>query len=261
MKKCLLVLCAFCSVFVVFADQEKGVERTKKNFQQKRAEVNMRRNGGFLERPGSYQGKILIIDERSKPDVEQLQSVATEFLKYNKFNLQVVSSETGEKCRKLKIKEKGGNVGVFIVEDDITPTLLVAPEDGWAVVNVKALVSGVAKSRLAPRRIQKEVLRALGYVCGGMSTRFETSIAGPVAKPEDLDGKVEMQLPFDVTSTFNSNLAKFGVTPFLQTTYRTACKEGWAPQPTNDFQRVVWEEYHTKPSEPIKIKYDPKKGL
>ena len=43
-------------------------------------------------------------------------------------------------------------------------------------------------------------------------------------------------------------------------TYRRACEQGWAPQPTNDVQKAIWAEFHTKPTEPMQIKFDPKKG-
>jgi hypothetical protein len=50
-----------------------------------------------------------------------------------------------------------------------------------------------------------------------------------------------------------------GVTPTLVAHYRQACKQGWAPAPTNDVQRAIWNKVHELPSDPIKIKYDPKR--
>ena len=48
-----------------------------------------------------------------------------------------------------------------------------------------------------------------------------------------------------------------GFAPYRRTTYKRACKEGWAPAPTNDFQRAVWEkikaEQGEKPTNPIRI--------
>ena len=32
-----------------------------------------------------------------------------------------------------------------------------------------------------------------------------------------------------------------GITPIYRTTYRQACIEGWAPAPTNDFQKAIFE--------------------
>ena len=41
--------------------------------------------------------------------------------------------------------------------------------------------------------------------------------------------------------------------------YRTACQQGWAPAPTNDAQRTIWQEVHQIPDKPITIKFDPKR--
>ena len=41
--------------------------------------------------------------------------------------------------------------------------------------------------------------------------------------------------------------------------YSRACREGWAPPPTNDVQRTIWKQVHAVPDKPIKIEFDPKK--
>ena len=49
------------------------------------------------------------------------------------------------------------------------------------------------------------------------------------------------------------------VTQRSVTNYRTAVKEGWAPQPTNDVQKAIWDKVHAMPTEPLKIKSETKK--
>ena len=53
---------------------------------------------------------------------------------------------------------------------------------------------------------------------------------------------------------------RFGVSKERRVPYRVACQQGWAPAPTNDYQKAVWEEVHAVPSDPMKIEFDPKKG-
>ena len=53
---------------------------------------------------------------------------------------------------------------------------------------------------------------------------------------------------------------KAGVTKSKMTTYLKACQEGWAPAPTNDYQKAIWEETRKLPEKPLQIKFDPKKG-
>lgn len=52
-------------------------------------------------------------------------------------------------------------------------------------------------------------------------------------------------------------LPALGFEPAVVATYLTACREGWAPAPTNDFQRVIWEralsEKERGPTNPIRI--------
>jgi hypothetical protein len=50
-----------------------------------------------------------------------------------------------------------------------------------------------------------------------------------------------------------------GVLPAQRATYLKACEEGWAPAPTNDVQKAIWDKVHAMPTEPIKIKPETKK--
>ena len=42
-------------------------------------------------------------------------------------------------------------------------------------------------------------------------------------------------------------------------THKKACQEGWAPAPTNDVQKAIWEKVHAIPDKPMTIEFDPKK--
>ncbi len=66
-------------------------------------------------------------------------------------------------------------------------------------------------------------------------------------------------LPQDVTMRQLKYLADMGGKPQSRTTYRKACEEGWAPAPTNDVQKAIWDKVHEMPTEPIKIKPETKK--
>ena len=43
-------------------------------------------------------------------------------------------------------------------------------------------------------------------------------------------------------------LGALGVVPAETATYRQACREGWAPAPTNDVQRAIWDRYRAAPA-------------
>jgi hypothetical protein len=259
MKKLLFSVITVVTSLLIADNQTYNFGKAK--LHPKFLQANMQRNGGIVERNDSFKGKILIVDARDKADTKQLVPVAEVFCKQLKFNLSILANQKESKLSyKQRLTKLNGQIGVFIVEQEDSPALLVAPEEGWAVVNVKALVAGVEKSRLAPLRIQKEVLRALGFICGGMSSQFSVSLAGSITKPSDLDLYNDLSLPADVQQAFKNNLIGFGVTPYQHTTYRQAVKEGWAPAPTNDVQKAIWDKVHAAPKNPMKIEFDPKKG-
>lgn len=35
-----------------------------------------------------------------------------------------------------------------------------------------------------------------------------------------------------------------GIAPYVATTYRQACADGWAPAPTNEYQKAIWDSFH-----------------
>ncbi len=81
----------------------------------------------------------------------------------------------------------------------------------------------------------------------------------PITSVKDLDSLVGSTLTVDVTMAMRANLEKLGLTQTKYTTYRKACMEGWAPQPTNEYQKAIWEQIHAIPDKPITIEFDPKK--
>ena len=55
-----------------------------------------------------------------------------------------------------------------------------------------------------------------------------------------------------------SYFTRMGVSPTRKGTYEAAVKQGWAPAPTNDIQKAIWDKVHQLPTKPIQIKFDPK---
>ena len=218
-----------------------------------------KKQGGFLKKPGSFEGKIVVIDGRKKANTKEVADAVEKLVNQQGFRVEISAREITVISAKQVIELMGAKVGVVIVEDDVTPSLLVYPDDGYAIINAKKVVKGSEQSRLMPIRIKKQILRAIGYVCGGMSSQYDGTLCAPVRDPSDLDS-MPQELPMDVVFSFRKYLAPYGITPYSRVTYRRACQEGWAPQPTNSFQKAVWDEVHSLPTKPITIKYDKKKG-
>ena len=76
----------------------------------------------------------------------------------------------------------------------------------------------------------------------------------------DLDKYPDEAIPVDVLGRTLRYLPEAGCNLRTMVPYRTACREGWAPAPTNDIQKAIWNEVRQLPTKPIKIEFDPKKG-
>ena len=223
-------------------------------------EAAIARAGGYVARPGSMKGRIAFIDAGSGIGEEELRKVVSALgEKRAKYDVRVEKAEAGTPAA-IKAKS-GADVAVVVVDDDATPTLLVAPEDHWAAVNVRKVSEGLkgsAVERFRASRCRKEILRAFTFVCGGVASSFDGNILD-VSRPAELDLRDEF-IPFDKFAVFTKHLSGIGVMPRRLATYKRACKEGWAPTPTNEVQKAIWDEVRQLPSKPIKIEFDPAKG-
>ena len=252
MKKLLLVAVA-AMTFAVAAFGEAAAEAASHESFAAKA-------GGLVGKPNSSKGKIVFVNTQGEMGEANIagaiSSLGEIIAKY------AVSSEkdTPDKPLALKAKHKA-DIAVIIVAEDDSPALLAAPEECWAVVNVRALKknlkSDAAVEKFFDSRCRKEIMR--GFVCaaGGMGSSFPGNIMN-VAKVEDLDLCDEF-VPFDKVGVVKQHLKDTGVTPVRYATYRIACREGWAPAPTNDVQKAIWDKVHAMPTEPLKIKPEEKK--
>ena len=156
-----------------------------------------------------------------------------------------------------------GKVGyaIAIVENDADRGLSVYPEERVAAINASRYRGG--DDPLKPEtRLHKEIWRALGFVAGIGYAQFENDVLQPVFSVAKLDGLTyQVMQPMNFQKMY-STLSKLGVTRSRRIPYRVAVQEGWAANPTNDYQRAVWEqvkaEKDRKPSNPIKANFDPK---
>ena len=131
---------------------------------------------------------------------------------------------------------------IVLGDSDGFPSLLIAPENRWAMVNVAALASEAASPETLAIRTQKEVWRAFGYLMGAAYSNFEGCLMKPVLSLEDLDALKGRSICPEPFNHIMAQGQKLGIKPQRVTTYRKAVEEGWAPAPTNDFQKAIWDE-------------------
>ncbi len=155
----------------------------------------------------------------------------------------------------FKLPETG--VVVALVATEGIPSLIVAPEEGWAMVNVSSLADDLPPEQVLVERLQKEVWRAAALACGGCISYTQPCLLTTVMKPSDLDGlKLQNPSPEAIMKMCNAAPSR-GIKPVKKATYRRACQDGWAPAPTNDIQKAIWNQFKADkergPTNPITI--------
>ena len=244
---------AVCAAFVALADDQ--VQKPKVDMSP---EAQYKRTGGQLIKKGTFTGKVAFIDTQDAVPFEVAQRIAK--LLADTVEINVVAEKSAKGKPEELLKASGATVAVVVVNDDSTPAMLLAPEDRWGVVNVAKLVADLpsdkAKDKFRPTRAGKEMVRAFSLLCGGGSSQFPGNMMNaPTLRQLDLTVDT---IPMDMVGYYQEFLKPLGVTPREYTTYKRACREGWAPTPTNDVQKAIWEKVHQLPDKPIKIEFDPK---
>lgn len=199
----------------------------------------------LIRKPKSGKGSVAFINAQSAVPAEEITKA-----------IQKIRSELPFDIKQLKLdytspdamlKSSGSQFALIIREDNAAPVILVAPEDHWAVVNV----GRVTKPELA----RKEIIRAFALMCGGGGSQFSASILN-VPSLSKL-GTADETLPADFIDLCTAYMAANGVELPVYLSYEDACSEGWAPAPTSDVQKVIWDRVRAIPSKPLKITFDP----
>jgi hypothetical protein len=217
----------------------------------------MKKNGGYVIKPGSVKGKIVFANCQSLIPAEKIALPAYaihKYLKVNTANTNYVPVNCQTASRALE--ELKASAAVFVVQNDDYPPMLVAPECKWVMVNVSALNTDKPSSDVLYTRLNKEIMRSVAYLCGGVNSVYKGSIlsCGDIMQ---LDSITSESLPPDVYSRMQEYLPNIDMSPAIVSTYLKACQEGWAPAPTNEYQKAVWSQVKADkergPSNPIKI--------
>ena len=211
-----------------------------------------RHTGGFLRKPGEQRGRVVYVNAQKKAPAKWLEVSAGFFADSVKIAVDVEPGEFN-----LSKPAVRGELTLFVVDDPALPVLLAAPENRWAVVNVATLGGKDVAEPFFRARVEKELTRGFCLLCGAMNSNYPMAVVGPVVRASDLDKFVDAGLPVDVVARFAPYLKPFGVTPYRTMTYKRACVEGWAPAPTNDVQKAIFEQVKADkergPTNPLKI--------
>ena len=244
MKNLILALVALLA-FTAVADRPKGVEIV----------------GGTLTRPGALTGRAIVVNAQGVVPSDSLTNSIRTLNKSLNTQITVQDSEPLHiEDMKGKVKELKAEEAVFLVNDSTCQSaIMIAPDDNWAIVNVAVLSADNAKPAFVAARTNKELMRAFLMLCGAFDSSYDDSVMRGIKGVNDLDKIVKVSPPLDVVGRVRKYLFARGVETRPPATYLKACQEGWAPPPTNDIQKAIWNRVHAIPDKPITIEYDPKK--
>lgn len=244
MSKIFVAIClVLLSVGVVYADMpnpSSADANARRQAALARRRAHAKKSGGLLERPELVASKVIsVVNKQSMVPVEKLNEAI----------------KTSRRLTKLPIALDAKNrvaVEITLVESDSESALLLAPEEFKVVLNVKKLAADGPDPDKLSARVRKEIVRGALLVLGSGYTQMKC-YANPISSLAELD-RIEVTYIAPDTMMHLSAASKLGIRLISFVSYRTACIEGWAPQPSNPEQREVWDEVHAMPSAPIKIR-------
>lgn len=211
---------------------------------------------GMVIKPGSMQGKIVFVDAQTAIDHAVFAEVAANWKKMIRLNISVVKGKSvTPKTASTAVTEVNANLVLFIVDDpEVETSILYAPETKWCILNVRPIFADKPESKIAKVRAMQETTRAFSLLCGAMNSTYPNSLMSAVTAPQQLDLNEEpWMVPIDVMERFPAWCTAHGIKPYRSASYRKACMEGWAPSPTNDAQRAIWNQVHQIPSNPLPL--------
>ena len=256
MKTSFIIL-SILLVSVAYCKESKSTEST-------RVKVNpiLRKTGGFIERPGIKAGQISILNGQSIVNDDAIKEVTSKLAKMVrvKVNIKESNIQTLDVNLKKAFLSDGANYAIFLIADNKNEeTIGIFPDQKYAFVNIAALNVDHPTPAFIKARTQKAIARAFLYLTGGASSQNDHNVMSPISTIKDLDKIANDAIPVDVVARVYKYLPLSGCNINTRVPYVLAVREGWAPAPTNEYQKAIWDKIHAMPTAPIKIKPETKK--
>ena len=210
----------------------------------------LRGTGGMVADRRNQKGCVVAINAQKIADDETLSSAIDRFASEVHIAMKLENGDFDLAAPAIR-----GEATLFFIDSETLPISLVAPEAKWALVNIRKLKSD--KPPFLKARVGKETFRTLCLLLGAGASKYPSCITQCVTKTEDLDEMPDIKMPLEFMARFETYLQGLGIVQYKVASYRFAVHQGWAPQPTNDIQKAIWDKVHSIPDKPLKIKFDP----
>lgn len=202
------------------------------------------RTGGMVNRPDTEPGICFLNAQKTVPASafeEKLQNIRDEFrvscyLREGEFK--------GLESLADFVAKKQHACVVCIIDQQGLPQVLAAADSQWALVNLAPLKADKPTAEKLAERAAKIAWRGFGLSMGAGFSAQAGGLLQSARTLEELDAVYGRAVPPDCHFPILNYLEKCKTARGGRTSYREACKEGWAPAPANDAQKKIWDEFH-----------------
>lgn len=273
MKQLILSICALTTILAVAAPapaQRKPLtpEQRERSRQMRIAKyrAKVEKEGGIVE--GKIPGKdIRVVNAQTSVPESEIADVVKAMCTTLRAPVVIFKAAADTKCPFATAEAgfEGNNTAgvVALVEDEKFPALVIRPEDHTAIINVTKLKKDSPSAEVLALRVRKEIWRGFGYAMGAANSAYQPCVMRDIQSLEDLDEKPIAIISPEPLMRIDPALKKLGLAQVRRATFKRACEEGWAPAPTNDWQKAVWQkvkaEQSEAPTKGIKIKFNKNK--
>ena len=153
-----------------------------------------------------------------------------------------------------ELKGFGAKGGIYFINDPSLPLSLAAAEDGWGVLNIAPIMADSPDPVKLNKRLQKLINRLFANIHGiADPIMMPACVTKPAVGLAGIDALICTTFSPEANSKITAYLHKAGYKQCRVGTYYDACEEGWAPAPTNDVQKKIWNKVHKLPTKPLVI--------
>ncbi len=214
---------------------------------RQREEERYRKTGGEVIKPNSRKGAVAFISQQDSLPDSEFEKILQLLRQDNNITYKFVKGQKGQAPDEALVAAKA-TFAIIVIDDPNEPSMLVANDDRWAKLNVAKFNKNISQGKLSHipyyARCRKGILRAYSVLLGGARSQFPGNILA-VTNLEDLDAVGEF-VPGDVQMVIRQTFKDYEITAETKAMYIRACKEGWAPAPTNDIQKAIYERVRSE---------------
>lgn len=251
MRYIIIPLVALTLSLPIYAENNVPAKSDRnKEVMKKILEMQMRQFGGRVRQPNTERGAIIFVNAQKIVNRQVLEKVVKRLAMRFHFVIKISEAD---------VESSNDQIVIRLEELPRKESILMAPENFWVSVNVSTLAKDNPPKAILESRFAKEAMRAFAFICGGTCSNDQGGLCMIVDKATDLDTIAADKYSPDIDVRITNNMKSTGIKPYRIAKYSNAVQEGWAPAPTNDAQKAIWDEIHAIPSKPIKIEYNEKR--